>query len=122
VKRDLLKVLTGAETVEQVLKRRHGSRMPRKAPRVATRVAVDNLASRDFTVIDVVAEDRVGLLYAITAALAKAGLDVHAARVATEANRAIDAFYVRRAGKRVVDPAEVAELEAQLRAAVEPAS
>ncbi|MBS2029107.1 MAG: [protein-PII] uridylyltransferase [Deltaproteobacteria bacterium] len=123
VKKDLLRVLTGAETVEQVLKRRHGTRLqPRKAPRVATRVAVDNQASRDFTVIDIVAEDRVGLLYAITSALAKAGLDVHAARVATEANRAIDAFYVRRAGKRVVDPAEVAAIEAQLRAAVEPTS
>jgi [protein-PII] uridylyltransferase len=81
-------------------------------------VAVDNHASRDASVVDVVAENRVGLLHAITAALFRAGLDVQTARITTEANRAIDAFYVRRAGKKLTDPAELAALEAAIRQAL----
>jgi [protein-PII] uridylyltransferase len=120
LKRDLGAVLAGTQQVEQVLARRQQSRLaPRKVPRVATRVALDQGGSRDFTILDVVAEDRVGLLYAITAALFRLGLDVHAARITTEANRAIDAFYVRRAGQKVTAPQEAAELEQALRAAID---
>lgn len=119
VKRDLLRVLGGQARVEEVLARRAQSRLAGRAlPHVPPRVAVDNQTSAEFSIVDVVAEDRVGLLYAVTAALHRAGVDVHAARIATEAHKAIDAFYVRRAGRKITAPAEVAALEAALREAL----
>ena len=80
-------------------------------------VAVDNTASDFFTVIEVGAPDRIGLLHDITAALADLRLDVHLAKVATYTGRVIDAFYVRDGvGGKVTDPAQVAEIEAVVRA------
>jgi [protein-PII] uridylyltransferase len=50
--------------------------------------------SPDFTIIDVFAEDRPGLLYRITRVLSGEGLTIYRANISTEANRVIDSFYV----------------------------
>jgi [protein-PII] uridylyltransferase len=42
----------------------------------------------------VFAQDVPGLLFRITRALSKEGLEIWRARISTEANRAIDSFYV----------------------------
>ena len=60
-----------------------------------TELKIDNDVSRDFTVVEVITEDRPGVLYAITRTLFSEGLDIHRSKIATEANRAIDVFYVR---------------------------
>jgi [protein-PII] uridylyltransferase len=60
----------------------------------AVSVSVDNAASEVFSVIDVRAEDRVGLLYRIARGLHDLGLDIHHARIATHAHLAQDVFYV----------------------------
>src|SRR5690606_1097074 len=93
---------------------------PRHMPPVATRVRLDNRSARDFTVVDVFAEDRRGLLHAVTSALRRARLTIAVARIATEGNRAIDSFYVADAeGGKVVDAARIAEIEAVVREAVD---
>jgi [protein-PII] uridylyltransferase len=80
-------------------------------------VAVDNDASDFFTVIEVGAADRVGLLFDITRTLADLQLDVHLAKVATYANRVVDAFYVRDELGRKVDQADrIDEVRAALEA------
>jgi [protein-PII] uridylyltransferase len=67
-------------------------------------VTVDNDASDFFTVIEIGAPDRIGLLYDITRTLSELKLDVHLAKVATYTDRVIDAFYVRdEVGSKVVD-------------------
>ena len=81
-------------------------------------MSVDNRASQRFTVVDVRGEDRVGLLHDLAAALAGAQLEIAVAKVATEANRAIDSFYVTRGGSKLTDPTEVDALRAQLASAV----
>ena len=57
-------------------------------------VEVDNAASQVFSVVEVHAPDRVGLLYRITRALYDLGLDIHHAKVATYPEGALDVFYV----------------------------
>jgi [protein-PII] uridylyltransferase len=57
-------------------------------------VTVDNAASQLFSVVEVRAPDRVGLLYRITRALYELGLDIHHAKVATYPEGALDVFYV----------------------------
>jgi [protein-PII] uridylyltransferase len=92
------------------------------SPRAGVRVTVaaDNDASDFFTVIEVGAPDRIGLLYDITRTLAELGLDVHLAKVATYDGRVVDAFYVRdELGRKVEEPGRITELERALRERLE---
>jgi [protein-PII] uridylyltransferase len=85
-------------------------RKPRAA--VPLRVTVDNDASDFFTVIEVGAADRIGLLFDITRTLADLQLDLHLAKVATYGERVIDAFYVRDVlGRKIEDNEHVREIE-----------
>jgi len=95
-------------------KRKHYPPPPADVP---VRVSADNDASDFFTVIEVGAPDRIGVLFDITRTLAELQLDVHLAKVATYGPRVVDAFYVRdELGRKVDDAERIAELEGTLRA------
>ena len=80
-----------------------------------TEVTVDNRTSEQFTVIDVFTQDRVGLLFAITHTLFKLGLLIHLARISTNADQALDVFYVSdREGGKITDLERMRELRAAL--------
>ncbi len=87
-----------------------------KTPVVPTECKLDNNVSRDFTVVEVITEDRPGVLYAIARALFIAELDIHRSKIATEANRAIDVFYVRdkKSMEKITDPVRQSELRETL--------
>jgi [protein-PII] uridylyltransferase len=57
-------------------------------------VTIDNRTSEQYTVVDVFTQDRVGLLFAITHTLFKLGLRIHLARITTNADQALDVFYL----------------------------
>lgn len=87
---------------------------------VPVRVTVDNAASDFFTVVEVGAPDRLGLLFEITRTLAELALDVHVAKVATYGARVVDVFYVRDAlGRKVLEHDAVSGLERSLLARLE---
>ena len=99
-------------------KRRH---YPGPQADVPVRVEVDNDVSDFFTVIEVGAPDRLGLLFDITRTFAELQLDVHLAKVATFGGRVVDAFYVRDdLGRRVDDLERIRELEDALRGRIAP--
>ncbi len=81
-------------------------------------VTVDNRASASFTVVDVRAEDQVGLLHAIASSLTLANVEISLAKVATEAHAAIDSFYVIREGSKITEPEEVKALIAAIEGAI----
>ena len=60
----------------------------------APQVLIDNSSSDSHTLIEIQAQDQLGLLYKLTRVLYEHGLDVALAKISTEANRAIDVFYV----------------------------
>jgi len=62
---------------------------------IAPRVLVDNNASSTYTVIEVNARDRIGLLYDITRTLRELRLSIGSARITTYGVRAVDIFYVK---------------------------
>ena len=71
---------------------------------MASEVTVDNRSSEDFTVIDVFTQDRVGLLFAITHTLFELGMKIHIARISTNADQALDVFYLSDAeGNKVTE-------------------
>jgi [protein-PII] uridylyltransferase len=65
---------------------------PLARPVVGARVTFDHRASPLYTACQVQAVDEPGLLHAITAAMAAAEVDIHAARVTTIAGTAVDHF------------------------------
>ena len=68
------------------------------------RVVIDNDCSRDFTVIDVFAYDRPGLLHELALALFELELSVQLARIGTHWDQVVDVFYVTdSANRKIVD-------------------
>ncbi len=117
---DLVRVLCGEATIEDVFRRRRtGTLLQRPLPPVPPKVTVDNRASHSATVVDVRAQDRVGLLYAIASTLRREGAQIALAKVATEAHRAVDSFYVTREGRKIEDPDEVDALVRALTSALQ---
>jgi [protein-PII] uridylyltransferase len=118
VRDDLEAVLSGRTKAETLVAARPRSESVAawRTPAVPTECKIDNDVSRDFTIVEVITEDRPGVLYAITRTLFMDGLDIHRSKIATEANRAIDVFYVRdkAALVKITDPARVKRLRETL--------
>ena len=58
-------------------------------------VKINNLDSDFYTIVEIIGEDRLGILYEITDALTDYGCDIHFARISTLGNRIVDVFYVQ---------------------------
>jgi len=88
-------------------------------PAAAPTVSVDNLSSRQYSIVEVSTADRIGLLYAITSALHELALDIHVAKVDTIGREVVDAFYVRREnGRRIEEPDEIERVQRRISEAV----
>ena len=93
---------------------------PSRRADIETKVSIDNAASRDYSVLEVSAPDRRGLLYAVTKALHDLRIDIHLAKVDTIGPEVFDAFYIRREnGSRIEEPDEVARLVARIEGVLE---
>jgi len=93
---DLASVITGKVKVAALAGRRKESILDKKAkPGVPTHVAIDNEVSDTYTVLDIHAKNRIGLLYDITSAIMELGLYIHIAKIATKGEDAADIFYVK---------------------------
>jgi [protein-PII] uridylyltransferase len=64
-----------------------------KKMRSAPRVVIDNQASRLYTIIEVYANDRPGLLYDITRTLADFEINIHRAKISSDRDQIVDVFY-----------------------------
>ncbi|SPD71929.1 Bifunctional uridylyltransferase/uridylyl-removing enzyme [uncultured Desulfobacterium sp.] len=84
---------------------------PSRPPKVIT----DNKTSDFFTIIEVFADDRVGLLYEITQVLSALKLDIRIAKIATKADQIADIFYVRDFdGQKIEDEGQLKEIREAL--------
>ena len=87
--------------------------------RLETEIEFDNDTSEKFTVIDLETEDRVGLLYAISTALAELDVDIELVKITTEKGAATDSFYVeQKDGGKIEDPHHQIAVEAKIRSAI----
>ncbi|HEU5265333.1 MAG TPA: HD domain-containing protein, partial [Jatrophihabitans sp.] len=95
VRNDLARALDGELGLADKLaeKERVYSRRPADAPRRRPSVHWFDDAT-EATVVEFRGEDEIGLLFRITTALERAGLDVRSARVSSLAGAVVDAFYV----------------------------
>jgi [protein-PII] uridylyltransferase len=82
---------------------------------VLAEVAFDNAVSDTATVVEISGRDRPGLLAALARALSDAGLSVQSAHIENYGERAVDVFYVVKAGDgKLTAPDRLADLKAKL--------
>ncbi|MCI4663859.1 MAG: [protein-PII] uridylyltransferase [Neomegalonema sp.] len=120
IRRAIGRALRGEVVARDALRERRKLR-PRERPfDVAPFVAFDNAASDVFTVIEVNARDRVGLLYDLARALAGANINISSALIATYGEHAVDVFYVKDLfGMKVTSVVKQRKIEEALLEAIE---
>ena len=79
-------------------------------------INVDNDSSSFFTIIEVFTYDFSGLLYTITDALFRCGLDIWVAKIATKVDQVVDVFYVRDFdGQKIDSPDQVEKIKISIK-------
>ena len=66
----------------------------------------DNEVAADYTVLDVITRDRVGVLFTITHTLHRLGLVIHLAKITTQVHQVFDVFYVTDTGGEKITDAD----------------
>jgi [protein-PII] uridylyltransferase len=113
VTRTVLRTISGEISVDQLLARRPKVK-PDARMLAAARVGFDNHASTTATLVELVTQDRPGLLYDVASFISRHGGNIEVVLVDTEARKAIDVFYVTRGGKKLNDT-EATALTEELR-------
>jgi [protein-PII] uridylyltransferase len=110
------RVVLGRQDVKELLRNRPKAAPPSRKSKIEARVSFDGEASNSATLIQIVAQDRPGLLYDLASAISRQQCNIEVVLIDTEAHKAIDVFYVTSDGGKV--PAETQKaLEQDLRAA-----
>lgn len=114
---DLEKVIDGRVKVEELVKKKgyylHSKKKGLKDTK--TTIRIDNDTSDFYTVIDIEANDRFGLLYSITKAMSDMGIYIYIAKITTRLMRVTDSFYVRDIfGQKIYDEKELERIKRSL--------
>jgi [protein-PII] uridylyltransferase len=83
-------------------------------------IAIDNRAHPTYTLVQIEAPDRVGLLYDLLTALGQEGANIVLSRISTQKGAAIDTFYITDSTvhAKITDSHRIAALQRRLRSAV----
>ncbi|MDU0458457.1 MAG: [protein-PII] uridylyltransferase [Geobacteraceae bacterium] len=122
IQEDMRRVLHGETMVTELVAKRQRPTLltSRPAPRFATRVDIDNEVSESYTVMDIYAHDKVGLLYLITSTLTELGLYIGVSKISTKVDQVADVFYVRDIfGHKITSEEKLAEIRGKLISAID---
>ncbi len=103
----LERVALGRLDVKKMLQNRPKPSPPSRRARIRTAMSFDNHASDAATLIQVVAEDRPGLLYDLASAISSAGANIELVLIDTEGHKAVDVFYVTTAGRKLTENEQI---------------
>jgi [protein-PII] uridylyltransferase len=95
------RVLGGKSDVKELLRSRPKPSLPSRKARIPAAVSFNSEASNSATLIEIVAEDRPGLLYDLASAISSNGGNIEVVLIDTQAHKAIDVFYVTADGGKL---------------------
>jgi len=102
-----------------VRRRRRPVGTTRPPSRKAPRVLISNTESEFYTLVDVIADDRLGLLYDVTRTIGEQGFEIYISKAATIKDQVTDAFYLKDLdGKKIKDTDRLERLREALLEAV----
>ncbi|HEY2151748.1 MAG TPA: HD domain-containing protein [Vicinamibacterales bacterium] len=104
--------IVGSTDVAEAVRSRERGVLHRRRPGVTSTPPVihaDNQSSHRYTILDIVADNVLGLLHRVSRIISTHGCDVGLVLISTEGQRAIDVFHITQAGAKLSDQA-VAEL------------
>jgi [protein-PII] uridylyltransferase len=118
-KRSTSDVLTGEADLERMLKNRMQAEEKKATPKlkIKTSIQSDNLCSSNSTLVQVVAQDRPGLLYTVAFCFSHHECNIEIALIDTEGQMAIDVFYLTTKHKKLASD-QLKHVEAALREAL----
>jgi len=109
------KVVEGKQDADKLLRGRPKPFLSSRV-KIRPRVSFKDDASDGATLIEIVSEDRPGLLYDLANAISLAGCNIEVVMIDTEAHKALDVFYVTHQGHKLAEELQ-SELKSELLAA-----
>jgi len=119
-KRGVSEVLTGETDLDRMLKSRMQAEEKKSTPKVKVKTAIDfdDLCSSNSTLVQVVAQDRPGLLHTVASCFSHHKCNIEIALIDTEGQMAIDVFYLT-ANRKKLTRDHLKQVEAALREALQ---
>ena len=94
-------VIRGRVDLAARLKGREEGAFRQRLPGFAPVVHCDGDSSRRYTIVEIVAENALGLLYRMSRTMSEFGVEVDLVLISTEGRRAIDVFHLTKQGKKL---------------------
>ncbi len=120
LKRTIERILRGEVIARDALQEKRRDRPRELSFTVPTRIVFENDASELYTVIEVNARDRLGLLHVLARTLTSLNINIFSAVIATYGEHAVDVFYVKDLfGHKIRSPQKLRLIERRLVEAIE---